>query len=176
MNPNTYERDGIRAAELAKQAKVKRKRLRADVMRKINLVIDYYCAHTPIAVIAEKMDVSECTVWRMIRAGKERWKDRTGTRLEGYIQDALTTVDRLEARLWLQWEKTNDIDCLTAIDKCVDRRCKVLGLYAPEKREHSRHVEVGATIDPTMLTSEEIQALAKTLTGKNIEPAAEKEL
>ena len=108
------------------------------------------------AEIAEKLGVSRQQITYDMRVIRERWKARTTMDLTEAKALEVAKIDRLEQVYWEAWElqcedevyadkeagegffrvkHSGDPAILAGILKCIDRRCKLLGLDAPTQIE-----------------------------------------
>ena len=104
------------------------------------------------AEIAEKLGISRQQVTYDMRVIRQRWQDRTTMDLTYAKAQEVAGIDRLERVYWDAWDlqclpqlivdkdsgevasvipQTGDPTILAGILKCIDRRCKLLGLDAP---------------------------------------------
>jgi len=131
------------------------------------------------AAIAEVIGVSRQMISRDVKDLLQRWRDDTALAIDEYKVRELQKIDRMEREAWSAWERScegkekkmqrrgmtsgGEVDVkeqvLTAtcgdprfmdiILRCIDRRCKLLGLDAPQK------VDASVRRDPLEERSEE---------------------
>jgi len=161
---------------------------RADRRRKVSEM--YVKAMAQIDIAAE-LGCSQKTVSRDIAAIKDAWLQSALVNFDEAQAEALAKVDRLENEYWTAWEsskkdrvkrsktenrKGDDEDTrlaqevhardgnpsfLQGVQWCIDRRVKILGLDAPQKRK----VEHSGSIDVSQLSDDELDSLIATLEG-----------
>jgi hypothetical protein len=113
--------------------------------------------------IANQLGVDRATVSRDLKVIKERWKDSAVRDLDEAREQELDRLAIIEQEAWVAWEaskkaretstteqitgadgerlkagirkeaQTGDPRYITIIQSCVDQRCKLLGLNAPQK-------------------------------------------
>lgn len=123
-------------------------------------VAELYLQGFSQAMICEKLQVSPATVYNDITAIQDEWRR---TRLRNFDEARsreLMTLDRIEREAWAEWERskkdvtikevstddenkkrakqtqrgqTGAAAYLDVVLRCVDRRCKLLGLDSPTK-------------------------------------------
>ena len=108
------------------------------------------------ADIAKSLGVSRQQVTYDLKVIRDRWQNRTVMDLDESKTIEVAKIDRLEQVYWDAWElqclprllldkdtgevahvipQTGDPALLAGILKCIDRRCRLLGLDAPLKVE-----------------------------------------
>jgi hypothetical protein len=170
MNPNTY---GLDKSILQKERKLKR---RADRIRNLDQIAAYYAAHMRIEVIAEKVGLTPKTVQAYLSQAKSRFKNVGAEQLQEIIADEVNEINQVDTRAWQIFSdpKAKPIERIAALElilKSHDRRAKIFGINAPEKREHSGKVEIGAPFDPSTLSPEMTAAYRLIMYGEEIEAA-----
>lgn len=117
----------------------------------------------PVRTIAAELRLSPATICRDIGTVIDRWKAQSVAAIDEYIAVELAKVEHLEATYWAAWnrscrdrqrnkagrkdapdgttdtvEKINERRdgnpaFLAGVERCIERRCKLLGLDAPTK-------------------------------------------
>ena len=139
------------------------------------------------AEIATRLGVSREQVTYDVRIIKDRWQARTTMDLTDAKSLEVAKIDRLERVYWEAWElqclpdllkdkagevhvlpQTGDPALLAGILKCIDRRCKLLGLDAPLQIE-GKFMGFTITFDTPMgpRPPEELEALVPHTNGTN---------
>lgn len=116
------------------------------------------------ADIAERLQVSVPTVERDLAIVRERWKQAGIRSVDERKSSELEVIDRIEREAWRAWRRSQK-DTITVtrkegettettvrsqgqagnpayldtVLKCVDRRCKLLGLDAPQQVDLNIH-------------------------------------
>lgn len=126
---------------------------------------DLYCRGVPQAVIAQEIGVARQQIGYDVATLLKRWRAQAGALLTGKAVLELAKVDNLERTYWDAWERSKSERQISQTQKvgargaikallrkegsqgnpaflagvmsCIERRCKLLGLDAPEKREIS---------------------------------------
>lgn len=132
--------------------------------------------------IATELGLSQQQISYDLRTIQERWRKSTAINLDEAKQKELSRIDELEREFWAAWEasKTERTKArqekgakgvitkasmekeqrdgnpafLNGVLSCIDRRCKLLGLDAPEKRQTWN-------VDLSTLTDEQLDRLDK---------------
>lgn len=133
-----------------------------DLMRDRALIAHYYVKGWAQATIAEEMGLSEELVSADLRRIRKEWRDSRIRDFDEAQSVELAKIDRLEREAWEAWEKsksdretsmqetgsglnarsrvqfkkqgqTGNQAYFATIQWCIDRRCKLLGLDAPDK-------------------------------------------
>ena len=86
--------------------------------------------------IAEEIGVTQQTVSRDLRALQKRWMATTSLDIDEHRSRELARIDELERTFWLRYEasdKTTHLAerWLSGVLKCIDRRCKLIGVDRP---------------------------------------------
>lgn len=128
-------------------------------------VADLYLRGFKQVEIAEQLGVNQATVSNDLKVIHNQWRDSAIIDLNELKHRELEKIDQLEREYWKAWEKsTKDTEVITQKAKssdtgkevilrregqagdprflagvmtCIERRCKLLGIDAPEKREIS---------------------------------------
>ena len=122
----------------------------------------YLNLHEPQAVIAAALNVDQSTVSNDLKVLVKRWQKSALMNVDEHRAAELARINRLELEYWEAWEaskldkkstvaeritaadtrlkaiqrseaQTGDPRFLAGIERCVERRCKLLGLDAPTK-------------------------------------------
>ena len=136
-----------------------RKIKETEMIKRRNEVVDLYCKGRPVYMIAEQMGVTRATIWNDVQAVKKALMEQASDKIDEMRYDELMKVNKLEITYWDSWEKSiedhirksvkeksgeieksviesasyGDPRFLQGIERCIERRCKLLGLDAPEK-------------------------------------------
>ena len=70
------------------------------------------------------------TINNDLRVIRETWRERAQADYADWVAEELARIEEVEAAAW----KRDDMELVL---KCSDRRCKLLGLYAPNRQEVS---------------------------------------
>lgn len=114
--------------------------------------------------IAEIIGVSQVTISNDLKKLQKRWKEKAIQLIDERKAEELAKVDQLERTYWEAWIKScdyrvmetdvrgrkvrvlvpnnqrtplGDTKYLAGIQWCIDRRCKMLGVDAPQKIEET---------------------------------------
>lgn len=115
--------------------------------------------------IADMLEVDQSLVSLDLKAIQVQWRESALADMNEAKQRELERIDQLEREYWQAWERsqedaetvtkkqksgedkpelslqkkgqTGDPRFLQGVQWCIERRCKVLGIDAPEKREYS---------------------------------------
>jgi predicted transcriptional regulator len=92
--------------------------------------------------IGERLGVTQATVSRDLKALHGEWLQSALRDVDDAKAEELAKIDRLEREYWEQWEnsKTNregetkgaGMSYGAGIERCIERRCKILGIEAPK--------------------------------------------
>jgi len=126
------------------------------------------------ADIAERLKINQTTVSRDLKALQADWIKSTLRNFDEMKAEELAKVDRLEREYWRGWERScedaetvrregdvarvekvvttakgqaGDPRFLAGVQWCIDKRCKILGIDAPTKLEHSGALSVSVNWD-----------------------------
>jgi len=120
--------------------------------------------HEPQAVIAAVLNVSQQSISNDLKVLIKRWQESALMDVDEHRSTELARINRLELEYWNAWEaskadkestlaeKTTGTDTrtkavkrsegqvgnpsfLAGVERCIERRCKLLGLDAPVKQE-----------------------------------------
>lgn len=154
-------------------------------------ITDLYLQGKFQSEIAAMLGVSQQQVSYDLAAIQRRWRTDTAINLDEAKQKELARVDKLERTYWDAWERSLEEKVKTRTEKqtgkdggkasvekesllgnpaylagvmsCIDRRCKMLGLDAPVRNEHTG--KDGGAIeykDVTELSDEDLARIAAT--------------
>ena len=133
-----------------------------DIMRDRALIASYYVKGWSQSDICNQMGLSEDRVSDDLRAIRKEWRESRIRDFDEAQAQELAKIDRLEREAWDAWERsqrdretstteqaqgmnarqrvqfrkqgqTGNQSYLTTVQWCIDRRCKLLGLDAPER-------------------------------------------
>lgn len=111
--------------------------------------------------LAERVGVDQSTISRDIAAIEHDWKIATCEDIAKAKGKDLARIERVIQGLWPS-ATSGHLGAVDRVVKLLQHRAKLLGLYAPEKREHSG--PDGAPLigpDITMYTRDELRQLAE---------------
>ena len=95
------------------------------------------------------------TVKRDIDTLLAEWQQERIESLDQALQLELKRIDDSMTELWKRWHKKRNVNIITEIRHQQIERRKLLGLYAPEKRDISGVFSQSVTISTDQLTEEE---------------------
>ncbi len=125
-----------------------------------------YLARQTQEAIARKLEVSQTTVCDDLATLREEWRQEQQADIAAIIVRELAELSEMEGAAAIQFASTHEPAWILARLKIKDRRARLLGLDAPEKREHSGPggaplcvvsevvVELPAVIEPALPTEE----------------------
>jgi hypothetical protein len=146
---------------------IAKRRQRTIVLERRSRVAALYLAGMPQWEIAEKCQVADSQVSRDLTALRAAWRESAGTDIGAWIAKELAAIDNLERTYWLAWDRRcgqreitstkrkgegqeaaleaslrkegrdGNPEFLRGAMSCIERRCKLLGLDAPKKNEHT---------------------------------------
>lgn len=139
-------------------------RTEGEIERDRAIIAHAYLIATPIAEIAEKMNLSPAVIYKDLSVIREGWRSAAIGDFNERINMELAKIDALEEECWNEWrvsrqeserqkketrtsQRTSwtilqatkqmrpigDHNYIVAIQWCIDRRIKLLGLDAPTK-------------------------------------------
>jgi hypothetical protein len=115
--------------------------------------------------LAERVGVDRSTIYNDLKHIRKQWAAEMVVKFDKAVVEELAKVDQLEREAWAEWERSKtfrektrtgktrksggdetsamlekenllgDPRYLDVVLRCIDRRCKLLGLDAPEKLE-----------------------------------------
>jgi len=142
-----------------------KRRSQSQLIRDRRRIADLYLQGKTQVDIGEKLGVSQATISRDLKALQREWLQSTLIEFDKAKAEELAKVDRLEREYWIAWERScedaetvkqrgvesgdkkskeavkitkgqaGDPRFLIGVQWCIERRCKILGLDAPEKRQ-----------------------------------------
>jgi hypothetical protein len=124
------------------------KRTTTERERDRRLIAEYYLTGRSIYQITDELNarqdvtytLSSKQVWYDLRLIRERWV-KSGLRDFDKAQaQEIERIDRLEREHWAAWRMVDPTDrtapsYLAGVMRCIERRCKILGLDAPVRQE-----------------------------------------
>jgi hypothetical protein len=138
-----------------------KRRGKTQLTRDRRRVADLYLQGWIQADIADEVGVSQATVCRDLQALQASWLDSALTDFNEAKAQELAKVDRLEREYWQAWQRScenaetlrqegdpkqpptkvvktskgqaGDPRFLQGVQWCIERRCKILGIDAPQK-------------------------------------------
>jgi hypothetical protein len=141
-------------------------------------VIEYYLRKWPQRKIATQLGIHPNQVARHIASAKQRWLTSIVHNFDQLRNEELSKIDLLEQTYWQAYEDSKtplkttleiqrlrdagtetttaeshgDSRFLQGVERCIERRCKLLGLDAPTKIEQDVLIReyVGVSIDAVM--------------------------
>ena len=158
-----------------------RQRDAAQIARDRRLASDLYLQGKLQAEIAEALGVDQSTVSRDLAALHRKWLDSALVDFSEAKAQELAKIDRLEREYWRAWERScedaetmtqkaragrakeatkvtkgqaGDPRFLAGVQWCIERRCKILGIDAPQRTE---------------LTGKDGEPLIKVIGGLNLD-------
>jgi hypothetical protein len=96
-------------------------------------VAEYYLKGARQSEIAEWLKVGQATISRDLKAIQAEWLKASLVDFNEAVAKELAKIDNLELAYWGAWDETMDLRSLQGIQWCIDRRCKLFGLDAPER-------------------------------------------
>lgn len=162
----------------------------AAIDRRRAVVSDLYCAGKTMKEIAKEIgDVGVTTIWRDLAAIKKQWVESSLRDFDSRRMAELGKLDAIEEQAIAGWERSQrsektvtvknnadgtehttkvvgqagDSAFLGRVIDCIDKRCKILGLNAPEKVAETDADGNDLTIEQRR---ERIHALIDRLSGR----------
>lgn len=156
-----------RQRELAEQVKVDQKTISRDlaVIRqrwRESAVQDWNEAVGEELDRLSQIEREAWEAWQKSRQAKETTTDETITDQDGEVTTGADgtpiayTTETTKHTLKVE-DLYGDPRFLLIIQNCVKERCKILGLYAPEKREENRRVAVTITVEQLAQAQREVE-------------------
>lgn len=131
------------------------KRTSTERERDLRLLAEWYLTGRSIYQITDDLNarqdvaytLTHSQIWYDLNALRKRWAKAGLLDFDKAQSQELAKTDRLEQEYWDAWQRVDPTDrtapqYLAGIMKCIERRCKILGLDAPVKQEHSGAVGV----------------------------------
>jgi predicted transcriptional regulator len=157
-----------------------KRRGKAQVARDRRRIADLYLQGEIQADIAEALEISQATVSRDIKALQGEWLASALVDFNEAKAQELAKIDKLEREYWDAWQRScedkeatlvenreakgdkqskswlrregqaGDPRFLQGVQWCIERRCKILGIDAPEKKEITGAMTIQYTgnVDP----------------------------
>ena len=141
---------------------MKKHRDTAQIARDRRIIGDLYLQGWLQAEIAEKVGLNQSTISRDLKALHKEWLESALNDYDQAKANELAKVDKLERTYWVAWERScedaetvqmvggsekadkitktrkgqvGDPRFLQGVQWCIERRCKILGIDAPTKRD-----------------------------------------
>jgi hypothetical protein len=138
-------------------------------------ISDMYLRGWSCRRIGEAIGISHVSVSTELKIIRQRWLEEQVKNFDELQQRELLRLDKVECEMWDAWEKskadqitstarredgmiaktvnevrkaqqTGEAQYMQVIMRCIEKRCKILGLDAPEKVQHSGSLDVTALI------------------------------
>jgi hypothetical protein len=86
--------------------------------------------------IGNELIVSQQQISYDLKIVRQRWLESSIRDFNEAKAQELAKLDLVEARYWAAWERTQEIDprFLQGVERCIAKRCEILGLNAPLKQ------------------------------------------
>lgn len=121
---------------------------------------EMYLQRRPMWEVAQKLEVSVATCYRMLKEVKAHWLEKAIRDFSVRQAEELANIDNLEKEYWTAWKRSQKEQKSTAdtieagvlaktvkqktkrdgasvflsgIQWCIEQRCKILGLHAPKE-------------------------------------------
>jgi hypothetical protein len=141
-----------------------------------------YCQGVPQSEIAAQVGVDQTQISQDLKVIRARWQERFCIEINEHKSAELANIDHLERTYWTAWEKScgnkttkqarmngetvgsktlreenrdGNPAFLQGVMTCIEKRCRLMGLDAPEKKEHTG--KDGAAIPIAILTGEDAE-------------------
>lgn len=145
-------------------AERKRRRKTAEIARDRKRIAEMYLRGDLQADIGKELDLAQSTISRDLEALHDAWRKSALIDIDEAKSRELAKIDQLELTYWVAWQKScedaetiqqvggaegpekitktskgqaGDPRFLQGIQWCIERRCKILGVDAPVKQEHT---------------------------------------
>lgn len=145
-----------------------KRRDHAQVERDRKRIGELYLKGQLQAEIAEELGIDQSTVSRDLKALFEQWRQSALVDINEAKSRELAKINALELTYWSAWERScenaetlqqvggkdgparitktskgqaGDPRFLQGVQWCIERRCKILGIDAPDKLQHSGRIE-----------------------------------
>ncbi len=142
-----------------------KRRSAAQIARDRRRIADMYLAGAIQQDIADELELSQTTISDDLKALQKEWRESSLIDLDKAKATELARIDRLEREYWHEWEESKqnketitkkgtegksgerkeatikeegqrgDPRYLSGVQWCIEQRCKIVGIYAAEKRE-----------------------------------------
>jgi hypothetical protein len=120
-------------------------------------VVQGYIQGKTLTRIAEEEGINVSIISRDLKAVRQHWQENNLLALDEYKNKELTRLDTIEMEFWACYhkhhDKTNAHQYLTGLLGVVDKRCKILGLYAPVTHNLNGTAPVTVNIIEELITS-----------------------
>ena len=152
-----------------------RRRSTSELIRDRRRIADMYLQGQTQTHIAETLGLAQSTISGDISALHREWRKSALIDIDERKAQELAKVDRLEREYWAAWEQScavgvqvsrekrvgqdavtqsktvdkpgGDPRFLAGVERCIERRCKLLGLDAPTKIDHGGTIETKDVTD-----------------------------
>lgn len=156
-----------------------KRRSPAEISRDRRRISDLYLQGLLQSEIAEQLEVGQATVSRDLKALRDEWLEDSKANFDEAKSRELAKIDRLEREYWQAWGhsckdaetlrqegdpkqpptkvvktskgQAGDPRFLQGVQWCIERRCKILGVDAPQK----------LNIDVRQLSDSQLERIAK---------------
>ncbi len=142
--------------------KKRKRREHAQIVRDRRVISVLYLQGMLQADIADNLNLSPATICRDLQALQAEWLERTRENFDALKAQEIANVDQLERTYYDAWlrscedaetvqqvgdkegvdkitktrkEQIGDPRFLSGVQWCIERRCKILGIDAPTKRD-----------------------------------------
>lgn len=118
-----------------------RHRSPSQIAKHRKLIAEYYLHGMYQYEIAEEIGLDQATISRDLKAIQKEWLKSTLRDFDELKAQELAKIDDLEITYRDGWNTSKDENTvgdprfLNGIDRCIERRCKLLGLDAPIKHK-----------------------------------------
>jgi len=120
----------------------------------------------------KEYDLSHHSVKKHVDALLQEWRDNRVDDMDKAIQAELEKLNLIESEAWEAWNNSKLEDggpvhqFLDKVEKCITRRCQILGLDAPKKQSVSSEVTISERPDLSGLSDEDIDKMMEILGNK----------
>ena len=139
---------------------------KVKVLKRRETVGRMYAQGRTLREIAKVVDFHPATVCRDLEKIRCQWLESSIRDFDEAKADELAKIDNLEREHWEAWARsrreegqTGDPRFLNGVLKCIERRCKLLGIDALERKEYSG--PDGGPIRLTALSDDQLEAIAR---------------
>ena len=117
--------------------------------RDLATIAEMYCQRALQVDIAAKLGVSQQQISYDLRIIRKRWQKSAIRDFDMHRAEELAKIDNLEMEYWRAWKSGAPEDqrasqYLSGVMACIDRRCKLLGIDAPDRA----NLSVDLAFDP----------------------------
>jgi IS30 family transposase len=132
-----------------------------ELEQRQRIVMERYLAGNSMRKIAEELNVAVGTVWNDVNAIRKHWREQSVDEYDLWKDRELERIDKLEMAAWQGWNRSTqdavkiteehspdgsknsmttqgqagDAAFLAILARCIEQRCKILGLYAPIRQQ-----------------------------------------